>query len=210
MPGNPSIRGDRFATAAYRGRVSRSLSKRTSAGAWALLAVVAGALVPAAPAAVAPVALASAYCSAIPIVEVEKEAWGFHAGAPTPGSRTSYARGHGRVNLSTLTASGVICQADRAADAPERQMILTIEHKVIYASHDAVMFGVPGNVIKLGVRVRSTTDSACPVGTRGEVTIFASYNGVHRDSVEFAFRAACADHRRAYAGGDVVTNVPPN
>ncbi len=151
-----------------------------------------------------------AYCGAIPIVNVQREAWGFRAGQPITGATGSYARGHGTVNLSAQTASGIMCQVDRVANAPDRQIVLTVGHRLVYASHHAVMFGVPGNIMTINVRVQSTTDPACRVGTRGRVTIFASYNNVHRDSVQFAFPAACKDHRHRYTDPDVVTNVPPN
>ena len=63
--------------------------------------------------------------------------------------------------------------------------------------------------MKIDVRVQSSTDPECAVGTAGEVTIFASFNGVHRDSVALVFPAACARHDHLYRGQDVVTNVPP-
>lgn len=178
--------------------------------AFALSARAAAALPAHVAAASGPRGHASGYCSSLPIVEVEKEAWGFHAGQPIPGPTSSYARGHGRIDLSASTASGIICQVDRARNAPERQIILAIDRHVIHASHYATMFGVPGNIIEIHVHVTSTTDPKCPVGTRGEATIFASYNNVHEDSVRFSFPAACRDHRRSYTGSDVVTNVPPN
>jgi hypothetical protein len=151
-----------------------------------------------------------AYCAAIPMVKVQKEAWGFHAGEPITGATGSYTRGHGTVNLSARTVSGIICQVDRVRNAPDRQIILSIAHRLVYASHYGVMFGVPGNIMKIHVRVRNTTDPKCRVGTRGEVTIFASYNNVHKDSVQFSFPAACKDHRHRYTGPAAVTNVPPN
>lgn len=157
-----------------------------------------------------PAARASAYCSSIPRVEVQPEEWGFHAGQPIPGPATSYARGHGKIDLSAHTASGVICQVDRTRGAPERQIVLAIGRDVIHTSHDAVMFGVPGNIMQIHIRVASSTDPSCPVGASGEATIFASYNGVHADSIQFSFPAACKDHRRRYIGQSVVTNVPPN
>jgi hypothetical protein len=152
----------------------------------------------------------SAYCSSIPRVEVQRQEWGFHAGQPQPGPGTSYARGHGKIDLAASTASGVICQVDRSRAAGERQIVLSIDHRVAYASHHAVMFGVPGNIVRIRVHVRSTTDASCATGTRGEVTIFASYNGVHEDSVQFSFPAGCRGHVRRYTGSGVVTNVPPN
>ncbi len=157
-----------------------------------------------------PRARASGYCSSIPRVEVQKEDWGFHAGQPVPGPTTSYARGHGKIDLSARTASGVICQVDRRRTGPERQIILAIERHVLYASHHAVMFGVEGNIMRINVRVNSTSDPNCPAGTRGTATIFASYNNIHEDNVQFSFPAACSDHRRSYTGPSVVTNVPPN
>lgn len=157
-----------------------------------------------------PRARASGYCSVIPIAEVQPEEWGFHAGQPRPGANTTYARGHGKIDLSARTASGVICQVDRRPNAPERQIVLSIDRHVIFTSHHAVMFGVPGNIMRIHVHVQSSTDARCLAGTRGEVTIFASYNGVHADDVGFRFPAPCADHTQRYTGPSVVTNVPPN
>lgn len=169
-----------------------------------------GALGVASTAGARPAARAAGYCSSIPRVEVPKEAWGFHAGQPQPGPRSSYARGHGKIDLGAQTATGIICQVDRVPGAAERQIILAIGYRVIHTSHHATMFGVEGNIMRIHVRVKSTTDAKCAVGTRGEATIFASYNDVKKDSVEFAFPAACRDHQRRYTGPSVIANVPPN
>jgi hypothetical protein len=150
------------------------------------------------------------YCQAIPIVTVTREMWGFHAGHPITGPIGTYARGHGHANLSTHTANGVICQVNRPRHKRDREIILSIGRHFNYSSHYAVKWGVPGNIIQLNVNVKHSWDPKCRVGTHGTVTIFASYNGVHRDSVKFWFRAPCATHRRLYTGPDVVTNVPPN
>jgi hypothetical protein len=176
----------------------------------AALAVAALAVTVAVPASGGSTAHASAYCSSIPRVEVQKEEWGFHAGQPYAGRGTSYARGHGKIDLGASTATGIMCQVDRMRDDSEHQVILTIGRKVIYASHHAVMFGVEGNVMKIHVTVTSSTDAQCAAGTRGIVTIFASYNNIHEDLVQFWFPSACKDHRHRYTGGSVVTNVPPN
>jgi hypothetical protein len=150
------------------------------------------------------------YCQVIPQVPVAKEAWGFHGGKPITGATGSYTRGHGQINLSAQTATGIICQVDRVRNAPDRQIVLSVGRHVIFTSHHATEFGVPGNIMKIHVRVKSTTDPRCRRGTHGVVTIFASYNGVHRDLVQFSFPAACKDHRHRYTGQSVVTNVPPN
>ena len=151
-----------------------------------------------------------AYCAAIPSANITPQEWGFHGGEPITGATGSYTRGHGTINLAASTATGIICQVDRVPGAPDHQIILSVGRHVLYHSHTANMFGVPGNIMKITVRVKSTTDPACPAGTSGQVTIFASYNGVHADSVQYSFPAACRDHRHRYTGSSVVTNVPPN
>jgi hypothetical protein len=151
-----------------------------------------------------------AYCSVVPVVQVPREGWGFHGGLPITGATGSYTKGHGTINLSTLRATGIMCQVDRVRHAPDRQIVMSIGSKAIFTSHYAVMFGVPGNILKLHVRIKSSTDPKCAVGTRGTATIFASYNGVHKDGVQYSFPARCKDHRHFYTGQNVVTNVPPN
>jgi hypothetical protein len=148
------------------------------------------------------------YCAQIPIVGGIPP-WGFHTGAPITGATGSYARGHGGINLAANTISGILCQANRARHQPDRLIIMTLGHHLVYHSHYAGMWGVPGNIIKVIVRVQSSTDPQCKVGTRGHVTLFASYNGVRSDSVQFTFPAACADHDHLYHGAQVNNQVPP-
>jgi hypothetical protein len=47
------------------------------------------------------------------------------------------------------------------------------------------------------------------VGTVGRATLFASYNGVRSDSVQFFFLAACRDQDHLYHGTQVNNQVPP-
>ena len=148
------------------------------------------------------------YCSQIPIVGGIPP-WGFHTGAPITGATGSYARGHGDINLSANTVSGTLCQVDRVRHQPDRLIIMTVLHHLVYHSHHAVMWGVPGNIMKIIVRVRSSTDPRCGVGTLGHATLFASYNGVRSDSVRFMFRAACRVHDHLYHGPQVDNQVPP-
>jgi hypothetical protein len=156
------------------------------------------------PAAAAPVQ----YCAQVPIVGGIPP-WGFHTGAPITGLAGSYARGHGDINLTANTVSGILCQVDRVRNQPDRLIIMTVEHHLVYHSHTAVMWGVPGNIMKIIVRVTSSTDARCPAGTHGQVTLFASYNGVRSDSVQFTFPAACQDHDHLYHGPQVNNQVPP-
>jgi hypothetical protein len=148
------------------------------------------------------------YCAQIPIVGGIPP-WGFHTGAPITGATGSYARGHGHIDLAANTVSGILCQANRVRHQPDRLIIMTVEHHLIYHSHHAVMWGVPGNVMRIVVRVQSSTDRRCAVGTLGHVTLFASYNGVRSDSVRFSFPAACQGHDHLYHGSQVNNQVPP-
>jgi hypothetical protein len=146
-------------------------------------------------------ASAATSCSEIPTV-YGIPPWGFHTGSYT--GETSFAKGHGNINLEANTVSGVICQQDRAG-----VIIMTVEHHLVHHSHYAMMWGWPGNVMKIIVRVKSSTDPRCKVGTRGRVTLFASYNGVRSDSVQFFFPAACRGQDHLYHGPQVNNQVPP-
>jgi hypothetical protein len=154
-----------------------------------------------APAVVAGPAGAATSCSEIPTV-YGIPPWGFHTG-PYTGS-PSFAKGHGNIDLKANTVSGVVCQQDRAGT-----IIMTVEHHLVHHSHYAVMWGYPGNVMKIVVRVRRSTDRRCKVRTVGHATIFASYNGVRSDSVRFLFPGACRDQDRLYHGPQVNNQVPP-
>jgi len=148
------------------------------------------------------------YCSQVPIV-YGTPPWGFNTGSPITGATGSYARGHGDINLDANTVSGILCHVFRVRNKPDRLIIMTVEHHLVYHSHYAQMWGFPGNIMKIIVRVESSTDPGCKVGTIGHVTLFASYNGVRSDSVQFFFPAACKDHNHLYHGPQVNNQVPP-
>jgi hypothetical protein len=155
-------------------------------------------------------AQASAYspgCGQIPIV-YGIPPWGFHTGPPV-GETGSFARGHGNINLEANTVSGILCQEDRFRNRPTRAITMTVEHHLVYHSHVAVMWGFPGNIMRIRVRVQATSDPKCAQGTVGRATLFASYNGVRSDSVQFFFPPACRDHDHLYHGRQVNNQVPP-
>src|ERR1700684_4566256 len=102
------------------------------------------------------------YCAQIPIVGGITP-WGFHTGAPITGATGSYARGHGDIDLAANTVSGILCQVDRVRYQPDRLIVMTVEHHLVYHSHDASMWGVPGNIMKIIVRVQTSTDPRCMV-----------------------------------------------
>jgi hypothetical protein len=153
-------------------------------------------------------ALPVQYCAQIPIVGGIPP-WGFHTGAPITGASGSYARGHGDINLAANTVSGILCQANRVRHQPDRVIVMAVEHHLVYHSHHAVMWGFPGNIMKIVVRVKNSTDPRCKAGTLGRATLFASYNGVRSDSVQFTFPGTCQDHDHLYHGPQVNNQVPP-
>jgi hypothetical protein len=146
-------------------------------------------------------------CGQVPIVQGIPP-WGFHTGPPI-GETGSFARGHGDIDLGASTVSGVICQEDRFRGQPTRAITMTLERHLDYHSHVAVMWGFPGNIIKIKVLVRATNDPKCALGTVGRAMLFASYNGVRSDSVQFFFPPACRDHDHLYHGSQVNNQVPP-
>jgi len=146
-------------------------------------------------------ASAATSCSEIPTV-YGIPPWGFHTGRYT-GER-SFAKGHGNINLAANTVSGVMCQQGRGG-----LIIMSVRHHLVYHSHYATMWGFPGNLIKIKFRVTRSSDPKCAVGTVGRATLYASYNGVRSDSVQFFFPAACRDQDRLYHGPQVNNQVPP-
>ena len=125
------------------------------------------------------------------------------------GATGSYARGHGDISLTANTVSGILCQVFRVRNKPDRLIIMSVGHHLVYHSHYAQMWGYPGNLMKIIVRVTGSIDPGCKVGTVGHVTLFASYNGVRSDSVQFFFPAACNGHDHLYHGPQVNNQVPP-
>jgi hypothetical protein len=177
-----------------------SVKRQLLSGLLAMTVVAAGAVsqTNAAPLGAGPV------CSRVPIVNVQRNDLGFRAGWPNsvhPG-----ARGHAKVNLATRTVRGIACDVNRDGTG----ILVSIGHRVLYSSHHAVMFGFPGNILRTHVLVLKSTDPSCAAGTRGTLTVFASYNNVVRDSVQLAFPHACKSHAHRYTGRRVTTNVPPN
>jgi hypothetical protein len=129
--------------------------------------------------------------------------WGFHA----PQGH-AYAHGWGNINLNTNWISGYICQDDRRHNQAV-SIKVTLEPHIIYHTHTATMWGYPGNLIKAHVKVAYSNDAECKVGTHGKVTMYASYNGVRSDSIQFFFPADCRDQDQLYHGPQVDAQVPP-
>ena len=120
--------------------------------------------------------------------------------------RLSFARGHGEINLGASTVSGIICQ-EKTSGPRSITMTVAASPRLSLSLRDDV--GFPGNVMKIIVHVRASNDPRCKAGTVGHATLFASYNGVRSDSVQFFFPAACKDQDQLYHGTQVNNQVPP-
>jgi hypothetical protein len=82
---------------------------------------------------------------------------------------------------------------------------MTVQHHLDYRSHVAVMWGYPGSIMKIHIRVVASNNPRCKVGTMGRATLFASYNGVRSDSVQFFFPRACKRQSHLYHGTQSTT-----
>lgn len=99
-------------------------------------------------------------------------------------------------------------QVDRTPGPRDRQIIMSVTGGAVIPRHAVVFDGALSNQMTLPVRVSSSTDRRCAVGTKGTATLVATYNGVHNDSVQLAFPRACRDHDHHYTGSRVVALVP--
>lgn len=145
-----------------------------------------------------------AYCS-IPAGPANP-AWGFHVNAQITAPSGTYAHGHG--GYSGGHASGQICQVDRTPGTPDRQIILSVTSGPALLQDRISVGGNLANRLTLPVRVASSTDARCRVGTRGKAVLTSTYNGVHKDTVVLSFPKACRDHDHDYSGPRVVVLVP--
>ena len=135
--------------------------------------------------------------------------WGFHATQSFPGGGSGFAYGWGDIDHDTSWVSGTICQDVETAGSPARSIEVSVGPQIAYHSHIATMWGYPGNLIKTSLTVIASTDPRCTVGTSGHITMYASYNGVHSDSMKFSFDAGCLDQDHLYHGPQVDAQVPP-
>ena len=135
--------------------------------------------------------------------------WGFHTGPPLAGDSGSYARAVGDIDLASNWITGTICQVNLEPGQPSRLIMLSPGPRIIAHSHDAIMWGYPGNLVVTKVKVVASNDPSCKVGTVGTMTMFGSYNGVRSDSIQFQFPPSCKDHNHLYHGPQVNAQVPP-
>ncbi len=123
--------------------------------------------------------------------------WGFTVSdkpvQPRHGVKTTYTHGHG--TWTNGKASGKECALDTVAGGTHN-IVLSTNGKAKLSPH-VYGSGYYGVRLVLPVRVSASTDTACPAGRRGTITLFASYYAVHRDSVKLSF-PKCAGHDLSY------------
>jgi hypothetical protein len=135
--------------------------------------------------------------------------WGFHAPQSFGGGTRGFAHGWGDVNLGADRISGRICQDISSSSGRVRTIQMTVGPRISSHSHTAVMWGYPGNLIKTALKVVASRDPGCKVGTHGRIVMYASYNGVRSDSMQFIFPRGCREQARLYHGRNVDAQVPP-
>ncbi len=129
------------------------------------------------------------------------EAWAFtQTGAPSsphPGLASSYT--HGRGSWRGGHGSGTICMQDSLTGQAQRTLVLGVSG-ASELSAGITRIGHVGAQLVLGFAVSASDDAACPTGTRGTATLFASYYEGHYDIASFHFDGACASYAYTFRG----------
>jgi len=132
------------------------------------------------------------------------EAWAFTAtGLPASahaGIHSTYT--HGRGTWTHGHGAGTICRADTPASGPARDIVLKVAGGA-HVSPGVTQLGRKGVSVTLGVTVSASDYAGCALGTRGSVTIFASYFQGHHDRVVLHFAAACAAEDATFLGSQL-------
>jgi hypothetical protein len=125
--------------------------------------------------------------------------WAFTvSGKPTgarPNIRTTYT--HGRGNWTSGKAKGTVCVADTPRSGATRNLVLSTNGAAKLTGH-VTRFKYLGVSMILPLKVTASDDKACPTGSKGTATLFASYYGVHVDSVTLAFAKGCTGHNHTF------------
>jgi hypothetical protein len=130
--------------------------------------------------------------------------WAFSViGPPTPATPAGYrswTRGEG--NWSAGTATGAVCVNDSGGGLPTRALVLAPAGRSTISAH-VTELGLLGVRLVLPVKVAATNDAACPKGSTGSVTLFASYYSIHKDSITTHFASGCSGHNHTFTGTGV-------
>ena len=156
-------------------------------------------------------AAASAKCPAAAAASAGPVQWVFsELGAPSPVSPTvNWSWTHGSGGWSSSRASGMICSQDRGGGLATRNLVLKVSGASTLSPR-ITKLGLLGVGIVLPVTVSATDDPSCPRGTKGSVTLFASYFAVHRDSIVMHFGSPCASHDHRFISSTVHVLIARN
>lgn len=139
------------------------------------------------------------------------ESWAFtQTGPPStphPGIASSYT--HGRGSWAHGRGSGTICNEDTLDGHGSHAVVLTVSG-ASHVSPGITRIGHPGAGLTLHLAVSASDDAACPVGTRGTATLFASYFQGHHDLVRLSFEGACATYDLGFAGPQLHVAIARN
>ncbi len=125
--------------------------------------------------------------------------WSAYGKPSTSAANVSYSQSGGNGSWSHGVAQGTICSESQGGGEPKRSIVMKVSgsSKLAPGSRRAGLLGIS---IRLGVSVtRSGDPGACPVGSTGTVTLFASYYGTHVDKASMRFASACAGWDESFA-----------
>lgn len=175
-----------------------------------IAAALAAAATVAAATGTATAATATVTCPASAASSLGPVQWGFTAlGAPTKsrtGVRSSWFRGTG--TWDNGAAKGTIC-VDDSGGGPKTRIVLAASGASTL-SPGITKLGLKGVQIAIPVRVSATDDASCAKGTKGKVTLFASYYSIHEDTLVAHFAAPCADHDLTFSGSVLKGEIQRN
>ncbi len=139
------------------------------------------------------------------------EAWAFHeTGAPsTPHAGITSSYIHGRGDWGGGRGSGTICEEESLASGPSHNIVLTVAG-ASHLSARVTRLGHLGVVLALRASVAASDDPACLQGTRGTVSVFASYYEGHHDSVQLHFGGGCAGYDATFLGTQLYAVIAEN
>jgi hypothetical protein len=114
------------------------------------------------------------------------------------GVSSSYTHGHG--TWAGGRAKGAVCHQDKGGGIAERHVVLRVASSPSSLKGHVTQLGKLGVRIVLPLVVSGSDDDACAAGTRGSLTLFASYYDVHVDSAVLHLAAGCAAHSHTWSG----------
>jgi hypothetical protein len=132
------------------------------------------------------------------------EAWAFtQTGPPSsshPGITSSYT--HGRGTWTSGHGAGTICNEDSVSGQPSHNLVLAVAGSARISPH-ITRLGHLGVGLALSVTVSASDDQSCPAGTRGTVTLFASYYQGHHDSLQLHLAGGCSAYDHTVTGSQL-------